>query len=65
MARAGAFTAIIAGNGKQGYQTKSDDFLTWDQKVYIRRRNIINVVEPGEEEVEYGHKNAELSIAKA
>ena len=43
---------IISGNGKQGYNIKFDDFPADDQVVYVRRRNIIVVVEEGEEEVE-------------
>ena len=42
---------IISGNGKQGYNIKFDDLPADDQVVYVRRRNIIVVVEEGEEEV--------------
>jgi len=51
---------IISGNGKQGYNIKFDDLPADDQMVYVRQRNIIVVIEEGEEEVEYNHANVDL-----
>ena len=42
---------IISGNGKQGYNIKFDDLPADNPVVYVRWRNIIVVVEEGEEEV--------------
>ena len=52
---------IISGNGKQGYNIKFDDLPAEDQMVYVRRRNIIVVIEEGEEEVECDHVNVDLN----
>ena len=52
---------IISGNGKQGYNIKFDDLPAEDQMVYVRRRNIIVVLEEGEEEVECDHVNVDLN----
>ena len=58
------YGVITSGNGKQGYQIKFDDLPAGNQEVYVRRRNIITVVEIGEEEVECDHSNADLSVIK-
>ena len=52
---------IMSGNGKQGYNIKFDDLPADDQMVYVRRRNIIVVIEEGEEEVECDHVNVDLN----
>ena len=52
---------IISGNGNQGYNIKFDDLPADDQVVYIRRRNIIVVVEEGEEEVDCDHVDDDLN----
>ena len=58
------YGVIVSGNGKQGYQIKFDDLPAGNQEVYVCWRNIITVVEIGEEEVEYDHANADLSVIK-
>ena len=55
---------IVSGNGKQGYQIQFDDLSAGNQMAYVRRRNIITVVEIGEKEVEYDHINSDLSVIK-
>ena len=52
---------IISGSGKQGYNIRFDDLPADDQIVYVRRRNIITVIEEGEEEVECDHENDDLN----
>ena len=51
---------IVSGNGKSGYQIRFDDLPSGKQIVYVKRRNIISVVDRGEEEKEYDHYVEEL-----
>ena len=48
---------IISGNVRQVYQIQFNDLPRGDQEMYVHRRNIIIVVEAGEEEVEWDHVN--------
>ena len=48
-------------NENQGYNIKFDDLPVDDKMVYVCRRNIIVAIDPGEEEVECDHVNADLN----
>ena len=51
---------IFYGNGKQGYEIKFDDLPTRDQLVYVRRMDIITILEKDDDEVEWDHYNLNL-----
>lgn len=51
---------IASGNGKSGCQIRFDDLPSGHNAAHVKRRNIINVVEKGEEEKEYDHHVEEL-----
>ena len=46
---------ILSGSGKTGYNIRFDDLPAGKQEVFVKRRTIIDVVDPAEEEKEYDH----------
>ena len=50
---------IVSGNGTSGYQIRFDDLPSGLQNVYVKRRNIITVVDRGDEEKEYEDETEE------
>jgi hypothetical protein len=48
---------ILSGSGKTGYQIRFDDLPADHQDVFIKRRNLLTVLEEGEEEKHHDHVN--------
>ena len=52
---------VISGSGKQGYSIRFDDLPTDHQDVYIKRRQLLTVLEPTEDEIEYDIHQASMN----
>ena len=54
------YGTIEHGTGKTGYKIRFDDLPAENQTVHIRRRNIITVCEPGEDEAPFDYMDDDM-----